>query len=756
MVIALIVALIALPLAGCGGSSTFVPPPEEAPEDSIPNVDPTTAALILAAWQGSAHSDYDARAFRHWDEDGAIPISCARCHSAYGYQDYLGDDGSPQFSVDQAAELGTTVNCEACHSPSAPELDQVIFPSGYIATGLGAEARCMTCHQGRESTVSLNLHIAAAAVVDDDTSDPDLRFRNIHYFAAGATLYGGAVKGAYQYTLAGTDGVIGTVDDEEQYGFYDQRNPHVASYDTCIECHDPHSLQVDVSACADCHAGVTSVADLRNIRMAGSVRDYDADGNATEGVYYEIDTLKTLLYAAIQQYATNVLGAPIIYADNYPYYFNDTDGDGTVDPGENIFPNSYGSWSARLLRAAYNYQYAKKDPGAYAHNPKYVIEFLYDSLKNLDEHPQVTVPNMGAMFRNDSGHFDAGAYAFRRWDRVADDTSGGAIDRGDVSPSCARCHTPGGIDFFTEYGIDVPVNQSVGDGLGCEQCHVADADYTSTPAVKYIPEFEFPSGVVVENDPGNVDNSFICLACHSGREAGPTIESAISTWIGNGSVMTPPAMSGDPDLRLSFKNVHYYPAGATIYGGDAEGGVQYAGKLYSAQYEHFAPGSGGGRCTFCHLEDHTFEAQAVSSCQACHTAIPLEEYRLGRLADYDGNPATTTLQAELDTFEGRLLQAIQDYATGVIGQGIQYDAHSYPYFFNAPGPVAYPFAYKMFDGPLLRAAHNFQFSQKDPGAWAHHSDYMMQLLYDSIEDLEALIPTASPGDYTGGLVRPAP
>ena len=36
---------------------------------------------------------------------------------------------------------------------------------------------------------------------------------------------------------------------------------------------------------------------------------------------------------------------------------------------------------------------------------------------------------------------------------------------------------------------------------------------------------------------------------------------------------------------------------------------------------------------------------------------------------------------------------------------------------------------------LMKAAHNFQISLKEPGAWAHNFDYMAQLLYDSAVDL---------------------
>jgi len=57
-----------------------------------------------------------------------------------------------------------------------------------------------------------------------------------------------------------------------------------------------------------------------------------------------------------------------------------------VDGGEAIYPNNYGAanaWTPNLLTAAYNYQYAQKDPGGYTHNAKYVIQLLYDSIEAL-------------------------------------------------------------------------------------------------------------------------------------------------------------------------------------------------------------------------------------------------------------------------------------------------------------------------------------------------------------------------------------
>ena len=79
-----------------------------------------------------------------------------------------------------------------------------------------------------------------------------------------------------------------------------------------------------------------------------------------------------------------VAGKPIAYTPEvYPYFFVDLNGNGTADKDESKFPNRYKAWTPRLLKAAYNYQFVVKDPGAYAHNPTYATELLHDSLADL-------------------------------------------------------------------------------------------------------------------------------------------------------------------------------------------------------------------------------------------------------------------------------------------------------------------------------------------------------------------------------------
>jgi hypothetical protein len=207
----------------------------------------------------------------------------------------------------------------------------------------------------------VNGAIAAAEVGDDEVSET-LRFRNPHYFAAGATLFGNEVMGAYQY--------------EGQQ--YNGRNMHVQGFQTCIECHNAHALKVEVEKCSTCHPSVQSEADLNTIRM--STVDFDGDGELTEGLASEVQAFQEALLAALQQYVLDQ-GLPALVYDpaSYPYVFEDTNANGEVD-GEEA---AYANWTPRLLRAAYNLQWSTKDPGAFAHNGKYIMQVLYDSLQDL-------------------------------------------------------------------------------------------------------------------------------------------------------------------------------------------------------------------------------------------------------------------------------------------------------------------------------------------------------------------------------------
>jgi hypothetical protein len=330
--------------------------------DSIADLNPEAVANLKRIDHG--HFAGSQRAFRYWDEDGEVEANCARCHTATGIPTFFKE------GVNISAEISNGFQCTTCHDganwPARFVFSSVTFPSGKtaeIAEG-NESGLCMQCHQGRESGASVDRAIAGLEL---DAPMEGQRFINVHYFAAGATRFGAEAGGGYEYAGKTYVGLF----------------PHAPGFDTCTSCHNAHEMTVKTDQCFTCHAGYTEVTQ---VRFAEDVTDYDGDGDAAEGIAGEIATMKEALYAAIVANSANTEGiVEVKFTENYPYW-------AAAEEGATLV------WTPRLLQAAYNFQYATKDPGGFAHNGKYVMQLLIDSIEAIGgdvtgmTRPEATAP----------------------------------------------------------------------------------------------------------------------------------------------------------------------------------------------------------------------------------------------------------------------------------------------------------------------------------------------------------------------------
>jgi len=153
----------------------------------------------------------------------------------------------------------------------------------------------------------------------------------------------------------------------------------------CTSCHSPsashHTFQIADAwdaTCRGCHADAGG--DPRKIRLTHAA-DYDGDANVAESLAAEIEGLAGRLLAAMQAAAP----APgLCYAPGvYPYFFKDSDGNKSCGATESVATNGFTAWTPSLVKASFNYQLSRTEPGAWAHNFAYIAQLLQDSIGDV-------------------------------------------------------------------------------------------------------------------------------------------------------------------------------------------------------------------------------------------------------------------------------------------------------------------------------------------------------------------------------------
>lgn len=325
---------------------------------------------------------------------------CNQCHHGLGSIDYQED----RQGTEEAQVLwgDATVTCITCHDPhkdaggtgmnirvpvklsyNSRFVDAVSNPRGGInkfmdGTDIPDTVRdgriCLFCHQGRESGLTVYQAIKAANPALDPYSQPDqtisasgVSFINPHYLDGGAILWS---RNAWEYFFGGIPQT------------YSEGNiAHQAL--NCMGCHmdtpkednsaGGHTWKAQVETCQRCHGPVEEFTEIQ------ASADYDGDGTVGT-VFQELGTINPdsglfgQLKAALQ--AKGIYYNP----DSYPYFFTATGG-------------QFRNWTTNTLSAAFNLAYAYKAGNAvYAHNAKYIVQILQDSLQALGVAPSGVRP----------------------------------------------------------------------------------------------------------------------------------------------------------------------------------------------------------------------------------------------------------------------------------------------------------------------------------------------------------------------------
>ena len=326
---------------------------------------PEQAAATIAA----AVTDAEGPAWSHYDFKGADRAACQRCHTATGAANFLDDPAGYTPTQNVFAATGQQkemLYCSGCHTGSTSELRD---PGALTINFTGASASfpdagpsnvCIACHSGRESGDSIKVKAG-------DINN--MSFVNSHYLAAGGTLF---AKIGYHY----------------EGRTYDQPvNLHstIGSNGSgpCVTCHmvdaDPatpanHTFEAVTKDAAGLVIAINNASLCTGCHVGGSL--------ALDATI--VNDLEEGFHAALAALEVQLQDKGIFFANSHPYFFKDPNGDGfTAD--EAISANAYKTWGNKeTMGAAFNFNLLEHEPGAFAHNVRYVQRLIWDSFDWVD------------------------------------------------------------------------------------------------------------------------------------------------------------------------------------------------------------------------------------------------------------------------------------------------------------------------------------------------------------------------------------
>ena len=707
---------------------------------------------------------------------------CAGCHST-GLQLSVNANGFWSMSFSDM-----NVACEACHGPGSDHIDAatvelkkatIVNPATMVAsTDLNGDSQlnvidnlivqnyvCYQCHQqgtGNYGTGDDALLYPSITGADGKPIlyRPGEDLRAYFTISQNPNHYWGAHdENANGLLDVGAEEFIASASSMQQ-GQDHGNGPHAAdkTFDhPCFTCHDMHDTELP-------HMVATEVEGVPNTgRNTLCLACHATHGDFAGLTGDDVTNNPTLVATTVRAHVKNRAFMDVGFETRCTSCHMPPTAKSAIEPG--IVINRAGQ--PELVRGGdlHSHTFEPIWPGFVMQSPDFSwtdfalvdgfqVGPMPDSCTSCHAHDP-TDPNQDNIVTQwaKSGHANGYAEPFNHWNA-----------EGEVDQGCARCHSSAGFQQLAESSVDANGDPILPDFnavtaqsaiypkvLNCETCHEPNGGGITRYQAGELQTVVFPSGA--EKTLG--DSSNLCMQCHQGRESGLSVANAV------------PGTNG----FFRFINRHYFAEAAIFFGSEVTAGYEYPGKTYAGK-NTFAGHEQVERqdCIQCHLfttnqetggvkKDHDFFPN-IEDCNGCHhdeEDFPLSDFRdLGKpfgnpSVDYDGDRVGESFRHEVDGLQARLIVVMNVYAKANGLDPIMYTTGGYPYFFTAscylsdPDCVPVPLgSYSTFDKPLLEAAYNYHCAQ-DPGSGIHNHKYVIQTVYDAIEDL---------GGSTAGLIRP--
>lgn len=346
----------------------------------------------LRAWARSGHGRTDAPAWNAYDFKSRTG-DCNRCHTTTGFIKYISTGDSTKWgsASDNTKEM---LGCNACHMDYSYALRSANQVTAHYTGGevtypdIGTSDLCLNCHVGRES---------GTMIKNVQRNYTSAAFVNSHYLTAGGIVFG---EIGFEYEGRDYSDPAGP---EEIYrhryiGTSDSRgNSAAASHSgPCVGCHlanktqlgEKHTLKPYVltgtslsPTCetSGCHGASATLPTPRDKAWLQNVQQ----------PRYQAALASLKYFLATNQYRK------LYFNSSNPYFFRDTDGDGSLSSTETDAQKKWHSVGGPVtdpeisgmnnLGAAFNYNLLIHDRGGVAHNSFYTRRLIYDAIDWLDD-----------------------------------------------------------------------------------------------------------------------------------------------------------------------------------------------------------------------------------------------------------------------------------------------------------------------------------------------------------------------------------